>query len=172
MRRLLYAIIIISLSIVNPVLGSDDSAVLCKPDKIVIDKELYKIEVEPIQIPWRDGWGPKSFRLKIFNKNTNNINILWDSTYYLRDGKVDGIFCEFKGKTLRESETILPEQSIERNIAPENLARFDYTFGTLFRTGNTFFNREFPLGRNGIMLNMIIDDKKNVEQAEIDFIRK
>ncbi len=170
MKRLVYLLIFLSLCIINPVFSDDSQTVFCKPDKIVIDKESYTIEVEPIQIPFSEGWGPKYFRLKISNKHSKSIDILWKSTYYLRNSKVGGIFCVYKEKTPLEKETVLPEQSIERNIAPENLLGVSIIPMNFFKTGSWQYHSEFPIGKNGIMLNMLIDGQKNVEQAEIDFV--
>lgn len=169
----IFIVSFIIFALVNPALSDDDyQAVLINPPKITIDKELYKIEIEPISILYSEGWGPKSFKLVVSNLKSKNFEISWDATYYLKNGKVDGIFCEYKGKTQLKTESIPSAQSIERNIAPENLSKTHLTPHQFFKTGSWWYHKELPVGRNGIMIKMMIEGKEYTESAEFDFITK
>ncbi|MFA5196303.1 MAG: hypothetical protein WC401_10950 [Bacteroidales bacterium] len=165
--------------LVSNVIGSSDSvinysgSVLWNPSKIIIDKELYKIELEPIPIQNNEGWGPKFLKFKLLNKKSKEFKILWTVTNYLKDGKVDGIFCEYKGKTKSfEDESIPSGQSTEKTIAPENLSRLDLSTLNFFRRGSWWYYNELPIGKNGIMIKMMIDEKEYTENSEFDFTLK
>ncbi len=152
---------------------NNEGSVLWNPCSIAIDKELYKIEIEPIPIPYSEGWGPKLLKFKLLNKKSKDFKILWTVTNYVKNGKVDGIFCEYKGKTKSfEDESVPSGQSIEKTISPENLSRLDLSTLNFFRRGSWWFYNELPIGKNGIMIKMIIDGKEYTENGEFDFTLK
>ena len=57
-------------------LCDDRQPVLCTPEQIIIEKDLYRIDIEPIRIPYAEGWGPKSFKIRILSINISFQNII------------------------------------------------------------------------------------------------
>lgn len=152
---------------------NDEGSVLWNPCNIIIDKELYKIEIEPVPIKSGEGWGPKLLKLKLLNKKSKDFKILWTMSNYLKDGKVNGIFCEYKGKTKSlEIESIRSGESLERIISPENLSILHLSTLTFFRTGSWWYYNELPIGKNGIVIKMKIDGEEYSERGEFDFTLK
>jgi hypothetical protein len=153
----------------NSVINYGDS-VLWKPSKIIIDKELYRIAIEPIPIQNNEAWGPKFLKFKLLNKKSKDFEILWGKTNYLKNGIVDGIFCEYKGKTKSFEKEIIPSgQSTERTISPENLSGVHLSVFQFFKTRSWWHYSELPVGKNGMMIKMMIDGKEYTENAEFDF---
>lgn len=171
MKKWICAILFL-FSIVNTAFCDDSEAIFWKPEKVVINNELYNMEMEPIRIPYQEGWGPKAFKVKILNKHSKDIEILWKDTCFLINGKLEGVFYTYKDKKKLNNETIPPQQSIERNIAPAYLLRLDMRPIHFFSSGSWQFHTEFPVGKNGMLLYLLIDNKRIAEQVEIDFILK
>lgn len=173
MRKTLFVFIFIMFIFVNPVLSGESGSVLWNPNNIKIDKKLYKIEIEPVPIQNNEGWGPKFLKLKLLNKKSKDFKILWPMTNYVKNGKIDGIFCEYKGKNKSfENESIPSGQSTERTIAPENLSRIHLSTLTFFSTGSWWYYNELPIGKNGIMIKMMIDGEEYTEYGEFYFTLK
>lgn len=151
---------------------ADYQAVKLHPEKIIIEKERYHIEVEPIRIPYSEGWGPKAFKVRILNRHTSDLTILWKETTYLTNGKVDGVFCTYGDKKEIETEVVLPGKSIERDVSPAHLLGTTLNLNVFFSTGSWRYHSEFPIGMNGISLSILIDNERLNEQGNIDFILK
>lgn len=169
MKKYLILLIVFLLSI--PFIAmSEDYAIIAKPDPLLINNNFYEITVGTVRSPYSEGFGVEAFKVKITNKHLKNIEILWDETNFLRDGKLEGVFYKYKSKNVIKNEAIAPGQSIEIDASPAYLLRLDYRPVFYFLRGSWQYHTDFPLGKNGISFQILVDGKKINERAELVFI--
>ena len=128
------------------------------PDVLKINKEEYSIEVLP---------AINAFDISIENKSQNDIEIVWDKTYYIEDNRTLGGFM-FEGIVYKDRanpkppDIIFPATRFFKRLYPNNLVYFY----------QGWYNKYIPEGNNGIYLTMNIKGKEVREKLMLKIIHQ
>jgi len=135
------------------------------PPSQKVNTDSYSIELYPTQIIL-DGY--TAFGLIIENKTQNNIEIIWDKTYYLYNEATNGGFM-FEGIVYKDRnnskppDIIFPKTKFQKTIWPNIFVRLSQ-YGWL--------NDTLPMGDNGVYITLNVDGKEKQEKLTVNLSRK
>lgn len=125
-----------------------------------IDNALYSIQFTPT---FTDKYGYHAFDLSIENKTDQDIELVWDRTYYLQNGQTSGGFM-FEGVIYSQRndpkppDILFPKKTFNKTIYPNILA----TFAKYWRYD------QLPDGENGIYLSLKVKDVELREKLTVN----
>ncbi len=118
------------------------------------------------------------FKLEITNKSDKNLEIDWNRTRYLYNGRSHGIFV-FKGidpktvKTAIPLDIIPPGVTFSKEIAPLKLVAWAPIKDNSVKAGQVGISPGvLPAGQNGVFLVLIQDGKKIVTKMTVKITEK
>ena len=118
------------------------------------------------------------FKLEITNKTDKNLEIDWNQTRYLYNGRSHGVFV-FKGidpktvKTAIPPDIIPPGVTFSKEIAPLKLVAWAPIKDKTVKAGQMGISPGvIPTGQNGVLLVLIQDGKKIVAKLTIEITEK
>jgi hypothetical protein len=128
-----------------------------------VDNNLYTIQLSPSE---QNSYSYTAFILTIENKTDNDIDLIWDRTYYLNEGKTSGGFM-FEGIIYRDRnnpkppDVVFPKIKFQKTIMPNILAAFS-------ARGVGWYYNAMPNGENGIYVTLIVNGKEVREKLTVD----
>lgn len=136
--------------------------------------QYYEAQLEPLTN------GHKffvSFRLTVTNKTGKNLEIDWNKTVYIHNGRTRGgfVFKGIKPEDIRDStipaDTILGEHTFSKVISPYKLLALaplrDPSVGA---TESSIYPGILPAGENGIVLVVRLNGKEVVEKITLAIV--
>ena len=136
--------------------------------------QYYEAELEPLTN------GHKffvSFRLTVTNKTGKNVEIDWNKTKYVHNGRTRGgfVFKGIKPEDIKNStipaDTILGGHTFSRVISPYKLiARAPLRESTVRATESSIYPGILPTGENGIVLVVRLNGKEVVEKITLTIV--
>lgn len=136
-----------------------------------IDRPSYTIEFEPTK---SDETIFDGFRLTVTNKSAKSVEIDWNKTRYIHDGKNKGLFYfeKIDPKSVR-NKTIPPDmigagKSLSKNICPAKLISYAPIGEESVRPGKRGISCGLiPKGDNGIGLSLRVDGQPVSERIMV-----
>ena len=107
--------------------------------------------------------GYKGFLLYIHNKSPEDLDVDWDNTFYIYNGKKEGGFL-FEGMRSGDkikTPSIISGSMFSKEIFPKKLAEFSTI------AMSTIYNPMKP-GENGVFLTVIVAGKKITETLTLN----
>jgi hypothetical protein len=136
--------------------------------------QYYEAQLEPLTN------GHKffvSFRLTVTNKTGKNLEIDWNKTVYIHNGRTRGgfVFKGIKPEDIRNStipaDTILDEHTFSKVISPYKLlARAPLRDLSVGATESSIYPGILPTGENGIVLVVRLNGKEVVEKITLTIV--
>jgi hypothetical protein len=136
--------------------------------------QYYEAELEPLTN------GHKffvSFRLTVTNKTAENLEIDWNKTKYVHNGRTRGgfVFKGVKPEDIRNStipaDTILGEDTFSKVISPYKLvARAPLRESSVGGTESSIYPGILPEGENGMVLVVRLNGKEVVEKITLTIV--
>jgi len=129
------------------------------PNMQQASNEYYDATISPIYI----FNGYKGFMLYIHNKSTEDLEVDWDNTFYIFDGKKKGgfIFRNMRSGDKPKTPSIIAGSMFSKEIFPGKLAEFSTI------AMSTIHNPMQP-GENGVLLSVKVDGKQITETLILD----
>ena len=130
-----------------------------EPNMQQASNEYYAATISPIFI--FDGY--KGFLLYIHNKSPEDLDVDWDNTFYIYNGKKEGGFL-FEGMRSGDkikTPSIISGSMFSKEIFPKKLAEFSTI------AMSTIYNPMKP-GENGVFLTVIVAGKKITETLTLN----
>ncbi|AGW13782.1 hypothetical protein [Megalodesulfovibrio gigas] len=124
------------------------------------DNNIFFASIEPVQdikfLP------ANAFRIKIQNKTSRDIEILWDKTYYIHGGQTQGTFMfdgimYLKKNDSKPNDVVFANSVLDKVIYPSALATFNRRWS----------NHSLPGGDNGIYITVVDGDMEIKEKIVI-----
>ncbi len=138
------------------------------------ENEYYEAQLEPLTN------GHKffvSFRLTVTNKTGKNLEIDWNKTLYIHNGRTRGgfVFKGIKPEDIKNStipaDTILGEHTFSKVISPfKMLARPPLRDPGIEATESTIYPGILPTGENGILLVVRQNGKEVVKRITLTIV--
>ena len=146
------------------------------PEVGKIDKPSYTIEFEPTK---SDSIIFDGFRLTVTNKSAKTLEIDWNKTRYIQDGKTKGLFYyegidskSIKNKTIKP-DVIGAGKSLSKNICPAKLISYAPIGEESVRPGKKGISCGLiPKGDNGIGLSLRLDGQTVNERLMVTIQEK
>jgi hypothetical protein len=132
-----------------------------------VDNNLYTIQLSPSE---QNSYSYTAFILTIENKTDNDIDLIWDRTYYLNDGKTSGGFM-FEGIVYKDRnnpkppDIVFPHIKFQKTIMPNILVEFA-------SRGSGWVANAMPDGENGIYVTLIVNGKEVREKLTVNISAK
>ena len=130
-----------------------------EPNMQQASNEYYVATISPIFI--FDGY--KGFLLYIHNKSPEDLDVVWENTFYIYNGKKEGgfLFRGMRSGDKLDTPSIISGSMFSKEIFPAKLAEFS----TLAMS--TIYNPMQP-GENGILLTVKVGEKKITETLTLN----
>ena len=130
-----------------------------EPNMQEASNEYYVATISPIFI--FDGY--KGFLLYIHNKSPDDLDVVWENTFYIYNGKRTGglIFRNMRSGDRIDTPSIISGSLFSKEIFPTTLARFS----TLAMS--TVFDPMQP-GENGVRLTVRVGGKEITETLTLN----
>jgi hypothetical protein len=124
------------------------------PNMQQASNEYYVATISPIYI----FNGYKGFLLYVHNSSTQDLEVDWDNTFYLYNGKKEGgfIFRNMRSGDKPKTPSIIAGSIFSKEIFPKKLAEFSTV------AMSTIHNPMQP-GENGVLLSVKVDGKQITE---------
>lgn len=111
-----------------------------------------------------------SIIIDIENKTNQEIEIIWDKSYYIYNGQTNGRFIlpgmRYVDRNLPQAnDLVLPKSKYIKDIYPSNLV--DYSR----HISSGFYSKHLPAGRQGVYLTLRIGNQIFKEKLLIDIRR-
>jgi len=132
-----------------------------------VDNNLYTIQLTPSE---KNSYSYTAFILTIENKTDKDIDLIWDRTYYLNDGKTSGGFM-YEGIVYRDRsnpkppDIVFPKIKFQKTIMPNILVEFS-------ARGAGWYANAMPDGENGIYITLIVNGKEVREKLVVNLSAK
>ncbi|MGE5239171.1 MAG: hypothetical protein ACM3ON_10235 [Chloroflexota bacterium] len=149
-----------------------------RPAVQAADTDVFRAELEPLR---GDGAFYDSFRLAVRNKTERTIDLDWNETRYIHDGRELGVFG-FKGVPARDQmkelkkrppESIGPEGTLTKVICPWKATAYSPVTHDDVRPGESGFSCGIlPKGENGISLVIRVDGKEVRQRVTVSIIEE
>ncbi|MBW2078236.1 MAG: hypothetical protein JRI71_11935 [Deltaproteobacteria bacterium] len=120
--------------------------------------EYYKANIEPIELR-------KGFKLFIFNKTKQELELDWNRTYFIANGQTSGGFM-FEGIMYKDRnnpkppDIIFPKKLYVKAIMPNNLVEYKKGWD----------HKSMGSGEYGVLLSIKVDEKEVREKMLIKFV--
>jgi len=130
-----------------------------EPNMQQASNEYYAATISPIFI--FDGY--KGFLLYIHNKSPEDLDVVWENTFYIYNGKKEGGFLlrGMRSGDKLDTPSIVSGSMFSKEIFPAKLAEFS----TLAMS--TIYNPMQP-GENGILLSVKVGGKEITETLTLN----
>jgi hypothetical protein len=136
--------------------------------------QYYEAQLEPLTN------GHKffvSFRLTVTNKTDQNLELDWNKTVYIHNGRTRGgfVFKGIKPEDIKEStipaDTILGGHTFSKVISPYKLlARAPLRDPRIEATESSIYPGILPAGENGMVLVIRLNGKELVEKITLTIV--
>jgi len=132
-----------------------------------VNNDLYSIQLLPTA---ENRYSFTAFELTIENKTNNDIDVIWDRTYYLNEGKTSGGFMNegivYKDRNNpRSPDVVFPKIKFQKTIMPNILVYF--SAGKI-----AWYHDQMPDGENGIYITLIVNGKEVREKLVVNLSAK
>jgi hypothetical protein len=130
-----------------------------EPNMQQASNEYYAATISPIFI--FDGY--KGFLLYIHNKSPEDLDVVWENTFYIYNGKKEGGFLlrGMRSGDKLDTPSIVSGSMFSKEIFPAKLAEFSTI------AMSTIYNPMKP-GENGILLTVKVGEKKIAETLTLN----
>ena len=134
-----------------------------EPNMQQASNEYYAATISPIFI--FDGY--KGFLLYIHNKSPEDLDVVWENTFYIYNGKKEGGFLlrGMRSGDKLDTPSIVSGSMFSKEIFPAKLAEFS----TLAMS--TIYNPMQP-GENGILLSVKVGGKEITETLTLNVFQE
>lgn len=122
------------------------------PPQCKVSKDSYSIEIKPLASSRRNY---DSFTLIIENKTKDDIDLIWDRTFFIHNGQTNGGFM-FEGiiyadrNNSKPPDVIFAENTYTKTIYPNNLVS-NY---------KGWYHNEFTEGEYGVYITLMVKGKE------------
>ena len=127
------------------------------PETQTIQKELFDVSLTPYDFSPNIYYpGYCAFQLTVTNKSDKEIEIDWNRTLFIQDGKTNGSFM-FEGvwygdrNNIKSPDIIFPKSTISKVIWPNNLVQF---------TEDSWVHHSMGVGNLGVSLSLKSNGKE------------
>ena len=138
------------------------------------ENEYYEAQLEPLT---NDHKFFVSFRLTVTNKTAKNLEIDWNKTKYVHNGRTMGgfVFKGIKPEDIKNStipaDTILAEDTFSKVISPYKLVAWaPLRESSVGETESSIYPGILPEGENGMVLVVRVNGKEVVEKITLTII--
>ena len=130
------------------------------PNMQQASNEYYAATISPIYI----FNGYKGFMLYIHNKSTEDLEVDWENTFYIYNGKERGGFIskDMRSGDKLKTPAIISGSLFSKEIFPRELSEYSTMLGS------TVYNPMEP-GENGVFLSVKVGGKKVTETLTLNF---
>lgn len=134
-----------------------------EPNLQQASNEYYVATISPIYI--FDGY--KGFLLYVHNKSPDDIDIDWENTFYIYNGKKEGgfLFENMRSGDKIDTPSIISGNMFSKKIFPKKLAEFSTI------AMSTIYNPMEP-GENGVLLAVKVDGKEITETLTLNISQR
>ena len=140
------------------------------------ENEYYEAYLEPLT---RGRKFFVSFRLSVTNRTGKHLEIDWNETKYVHNGRTRGdfVFKGIKPEDIRNStipaDTILAGETFSKVISPYKLvARASIRESSVGGTESSIYPGILPAGKNGILLVIRQNGKEIVERITLTIVEQ
>ncbi len=136
-----------------------------------VSNEVFDAEIRPVGIQSGDQQTFKSFVLVLRNKTDRPLEIIWDKTLFIHNGKMSGGFM-FEGiihedrEKPKPADIVPPRGTFARRIWPNDLVFFFRPEAARFSEGE-WIHRDLDPGENGVYLTVRSDAKEINERITL-----